>query len=140
MKNLNWIIILVILTGCSRGIELRPISLAPLFNDSNSKIWIVDEVNSGNKNFAPKINIEKDVVIFYKNGKCVFQPMKTIGDIEGKRGEYSLYSDEKSISLFFANERWEFKIDVQSQDKIVLTPTEKSDIKYQLVIIPFPEI
>lgn len=140
MKNLNWIIILFVLTGCSRGIELRPISLAPLFNDSNSKIWIVDEVNSGNKNFAPKINIEKDVVIFYKNGKCVFQSMKTIGDIEGKRGEYSLYSDEKSISLFFANERWEFKIDVQSQDKIVLTPTEKSDIKYQLVIIPFPEI
>jgi len=140
MKYFNWIVVFGVLTGCSRGVELRPISLSPLFNDSNSKIWVVDEVNSGNKNFAPKRNVDKDVVIFYKNGKCVFQPMKTIGDIEGKRGDYSLYSDDNLISLFFAQERWEFKINVQSQDKIVLTPTEKSDIKYQLVIVPFPEI
>lgn len=140
MKNCIALLIIGIITGCSSGVELKPISLAPLFNDSNSKLWVIDEVNSGNKNFAPKINVEKDVVIFYQNGKCVFQPMNTLGDLEGKRGQYSLYSDENSISLFFAQEKWEFKIQVQSPDRIILNPTGKSDIKYQLVLIPFPEI
>ena len=140
MRFLYLILFIGVLSSCSRGVELRPISLAPLFNDSNSKIWIISEVNSGNKNFAPRINVEKDVVIFYQNGKCVFQPMNTIGDLEGKRGEYSLYPDENLISLFFAQEKWEFNIKVQSENKIILSPTLKSDIKYQLVLIPFPEI
>lgn len=140
MRYLYLSLFIGIISGCSRGVELRPISLAPLFNDSNSKIWIINEVNSGNKNFAPKINIEKDIVIFYQNGKCIFQPMNTIGNLEGKRGEYSLYPDENLISLFFAQEKWEFNINVQSENKIILNPTSKSDIKYQLVLIPFPEI
>ncbi len=140
MRFLYLILFIGVLSSCSRGVELRPISLAPLFNDSNSKIWIISEVNSGNKNFAPRINVEKDVVIFYQNGKCVFQPMNTIGDIDGKRGEYSLYPDENLISLFFTQEKWEFNIKVQSENKIILSPTSKSDIKYQLVLIPFPEI
>lgn len=140
MKKCFTLLILGIIAGCSSGVELKPISLAPLFNDSNSKVWVIDEVNSGNKNFAPKINVEKDVVIFYQNGKCVFQPMNTLGDLEGKRGQYSLYSDENLISLFFTQEKWEFEINVQSQNKIILNPTKKSDIKYQLVLIPFPEI
>ena len=140
MRFLYLILFIGVLSSCSRGVELRPISLATLFNDSNSKIWIISEVNSGNKNFAPRINVEKDVVIFYQNGKCVFQPMNTIGDLEGKRGEYSLFPDENLISLFFAQEKWEFNIKVQSENKIILSPTSKSDIKYQLVLIPFPEI
>ena len=140
MRFLYLILFIGVLSSCSRGVELRPISLAPLFNDSNSKIWIISEVNSGNKNFAPRINVEKDVVIFYQNGKCVFQPMNTIGDLEGKRGEYSLYPDENLISLFFAQEKWEFNIKVQSENKIILNPTSKSDIKYQLVLIQFQEI
>jgi len=140
MRYLYLILFIGVLSGCSEGVELRPISLAPLFNDSNSKIWIINEVNSGNKNFAPKINVEKDVVIFYESGKCILQPMNTIGDLEGKRGEYSLYPDENLISLFFAQEKWEFNINVQSENKIILSPTSNSDIKYQLVLIPFPEI
>ena len=140
MRYLYLILFIGVLSGCSEGVELRPISLAPLFNDSNSKIWIINEVNSGNKNLAPKINVEKDVVIFYESGKCILQPMNTIGDLEGKRGEYSLYPDENLISLFFAQEKWEFNINVQSENKIILSPTSNSDIKYQLVLIPFPEI
>jgi type II secretory pathway component PulC len=140
MRYLYLILFIGVLSGCSEGVELRPISLALLFNDSNSKIWIINEVNSGNKNFAPKINVEKDVVIFYESGKCILQPMNTIGDLEGKRGEYSLYPDENLISLFFAQEKWEFNINVQSENKIILSPTSNSDIKYQLVLIPFPEI
>ncbi len=140
MKNYFFILVIGVFTSCSSGVELKPIRLAPLFNDSNSKIWVVDEVNSGNKNFAPKINVEKDVVIFYKNGKCIFQPMNTIGDLDGKKGEYSLYSEDNTICLFFVQEKWEFNIDIQSQDKIILNPTANSDIKYQLVLVPFPEI
>ena len=105
------------------------------------------DTTSQHNNFKDKqfesgkdINIEKDIVIFYQNGKCIFQPMNTIGNLEGKRGEYSLYPDENLISLFFAQEKWEFNINVQSENKIILNPTSKSDIKYQLVLIPFPEI
>lgn len=89
------------LNSCTEDADLKPISLGPLFHDTNSKVWIVDKIISGNKNFAPSNTNEKDIVIFYENGKCVFQPMRTLGDSIGKKGDYSLNSYEQKISMYF---------------------------------------
>jgi hypothetical protein len=69
----------------------------------------------------------------------MFQPMKTLGDLQGKKGEYSVYSEEESLSIFFKNERWDFKIKRVEENRIELEPLKKSAFKYSLVLTPFPE-
>lgn len=130
----------LVLTGCTTGVKLKAVNLGPLFHDSNSKVWMVDKVVADKKNYAPRINSEKDVIVFYETGKCMYQPMKTLGDFPGKRGEYSLFSEDKTLSLYYPNERWDFKIEAISEDTIVLEPLKTSDLKYTMVLVPFPEL
>ncbi len=138
-SSLKIALISFLVGSCSTGVKLKPISLDPLFNDSSSKVWLIDKVITNNKNFAPKENLDKDVVVFYQNGKCMYQPLKTLGNFIGKKGEYTIYSAEKSLTLYFPNERWDFVIDKLTEDTIILKPTKISDLKYQIVLIPFPE-
>jgi len=44
-----------------------------------------------------------------------------------------------TLSLYFTNERWDFKIDALSEDTIVLKPLNTSDLKYSMILVPFPE-
>ena len=131
---------LVVLSSCTTGVKMKAVNLGPLFHDSNSKVWMVDKVIAEKKNYAPRINMEKDVIIFYETGKCLYQPMHTLGDFVGKKGEYSLFSEDKTLSLYYPNERWDFKIDAISEDTIVLKPTKDSDLNYTMVLVPFPEL
>jgi hypothetical protein len=66
--------------------------------------------------------------------------MKSLGEIQGRMGEYSIYSEEGTLSIFFKNERWDFTIKNMNDIRIELVPMKKSAFKYSLVLIPFPEI
>lgn len=131
---------ILLFSSCESNLDLRPVDIAPLLHDSNSKVWLVDKVFVGDKNFAPKINSEKDVIIFYETGKCMFQPMRTLGDFPGKKGEFSIYPQERSLTLFFNAEKWSFKYETITEDSIVLIPNSESDLKYGMVLVPFPEL
>ncbi|MFN5879348.1 MAG: hypothetical protein ACK44B_10795 [Flavobacteriales bacterium] len=137
--KIQFISCVFLFVGCTSGVKLKAVNLGPLFHDSNSKVWMVDKVIADKQNFAPRINSDKDVIVFYETGKCMYQPMKTLGDFPGKKGEYSLFSEDKTLSLYFTNERWDFKIDALSEDTIVLKPLNTSDLKYSMILVPFPE-
>lgn len=119
---------------------MKSINYAPLFHDGNSKVWMLEKVITGEKNYAPKLRSDKDIIIFYESGNCNFQPLKTLGDLPGKKGVYSLYSDEKTLTIYFKNEKWDFNMKTLSENKIILEPTKKSDLKYKLELIPLPEL
>jgi hypothetical protein len=131
---------LLLCSACSTGVSLKNVPFGPIFHDNGSKVWMIDEVITKGKNYAPIENTDKDIMVFYDSGVCMFQPMKSLGDVTGKKGEYSIYSDEGSLSIFFKNERWDFKIKGVSDTRIELVPLKKSAFKYALVLIPFPEI
>ncbi|MFN5147370.1 MAG: hypothetical protein ACK46O_08805 [Flavobacteriia bacterium] len=137
--KIQFISCVFLFVSCTSGVKLKAVNLGPLFHDSNSKVWMVDKVIADKQNFAPRINSDKDVIVFYETGKCMYQPMKTLGDFPGKKGEYSLFSEDKTLSLYFTNERWDFKIDALSEDTIVLKPLNTSDLKYSMILVPFPE-
>lgn len=140
MMKRYFIIFFLGLTACSIGVPLKVVPFGPIFHDNGSKVWMVDEVITNGKNYAPIENEDKDVIVFYDSGACMFQPMKSLGDVQGKKGEFSVYSDEGALSMFFKNERWDFKIKSIKSTRIELTPLKKSSFKYTLVLIPFPEI
>ena len=129
-----------LLSACSMGVDLKHVNLSPLFNDGNSKIWMLDKVLVEDRNFAPKEYKDKDILIFYANGNCSFQPLISLGSSIGKKGEYTIYSDEKTVTMYFEKEKWDFTISNIQNDKIVLKPTKDSELKYSLVLIPLPEI
>ena len=129
-----------IFASCSNGVELLPVSKEPLLNDLNSKVWIVDQVIKNDTNYAPKINIDKDILVFYHSGKCLYQPLRTLGELAGKKGEYALHSDDMNLSIYFGDEKWSFKLSVITEDTLLLEPKQPTDMDYSLVLIPFPEL
>jgi hypothetical protein len=128
-------------SACSTGVELKGVNYGSLFHDGNSKVWMIDRVLIGKKDFSPPERRNKDIIIFFENGKCQFQPINTLGDIQGRKGEYSVFSNEKIITLYFDKaEKWEFELASIKDNEIVLKPTNNSDLKYKLILIPLPEL
>lgn len=126
--------------ACSSNAELIAVNKRSILTDNNSKIWMVDQVIIGNRNFAPKLNTEKDVIIFYENGHCSYQSMRNLGDYPAKKGEFSMYSEDSTLLINFHSETWYFIYNQISEDTISLIPEKKSDLNYQLILVPFPEI
>ena len=129
----------LLLVSCSDHYVLDRLPLDPVLHDGNSKMWMIDQIRVGKKNLAPQVNMQKDVLIFYKNGHCMVQPMSTIGDVVGKKGEFTAYPEDSSLTLYFKNEVWDFRLKRRGNDTIILQPRKKSDLSYKLVIVPFPE-
>lgn len=134
------IIFCLILVGCIDNSQFKQVNYSALFHDNSSKVWMLNKVLVGDKNYAPKYPADKDVLIFYDSGRCYFQSLKNLGVFPGKKGEFSVYSEEKQVTLYFKNERWDFKIVSAQDSKVILKPTKSSDLKYKLEIIPFPEL
>jgi len=128
------------LLSCSSGVELIPVSKEPLLNDLNSKVWLVDKLIKNDTNYAPGLNTDKNLFVFYHNGKCLYQTMKTLGEQAGKRGEYSLHANDMNLNVYFPDEKWSFHLSVISEDTLLLDPVSPTDIDYSLLLIPFPEL
>lgn len=129
----------LILCSCSTEYPLEPLPIAPLLHGGNSKVWMVDKIFQKKRNFAPLVNMHKDVVVFYENGNCMVQPMSTIGHVVGKKGAFKAYANDSSLTVYFKNERWDFKLKIPHADTIVLVPTKQSDLNYTMTLVPFPE-
>ena len=115
-------------------------SKEPLLNDLNSKVWLVDQAIRNDTNYAPRINIDKDILVFYSSGKCLYQPMRLLGEEIGKKGEYALHSEDLNLNLYFEDEKWSFRLFVISEDTLFLEAKHPTDMDYSLVLIPFPEL
>lgn len=131
--------ILVLCCSCDVGIELERVPFDPVFHDNGSKVWLIDQVITNGKNYAPIENENKDIIVFYDSGVCMFQPLKSLGEREGRKGKFSIFSSDRTLSIFFKDERWDFKVIKVSQDEIELRALKGSDFKYGLLLIPFPE-
>lgn len=137
---LNILLLCLLLFSCGDNSQLKPVNYGMLFHDGNSKIWMLHKVMIGDKDYSPRELNEKDILIFYENSKCVFQPLKSLGDYVGKKGEYTLYHEDKLLTIYFQGEKWEFKLNSIQENKIILSPTKNSEINYKIEIIPLPEL
>ena len=137
--KLSSLFIVFLLFSCSTEPPLEQLPISPLLHDGNSKVWMVEKIVQQKRNFAPLVNMEKDIIVFYENGRCMVQPMSTLGDIVGKKGEYAAYAKDSSLTIYFKNERWDFNIKIPHSDTFILFPTKESDLKYKMILVPFPE-
>ncbi len=128
------------LSACHRTIQTQPINLSYLFDDNSSKVWLIDKLMIEDRNYSPLRNAYKDICIFYSNGKCVVQPLNTLGDRPGAKGKFSVDSRKRTIRMKFKNETWNFDLAKTRDDYIVLKPRKDSDMQYTVHLIPLPEL
>lgn len=138
---MRYIIVLsLILIGCTGGIPLENVSYDSLLTDDNSKVWLINKQSINKVNFANNHVWNKDLMIFHKSGRVELIPLKAMGKALPKVGHFYLNSDDKILEITFPNEEWKMNLDYITEDSIYMKSVKGSDAKFDIQIIPLPEL
>ena len=131
----------LVVSSCTAGITMDSVDYDHLFNDSNSKVWIVNKVLVDNAVVSPKDAYNKDVMIFYDSWNLDYLALKDITRKPPRKGEYFLDSDARTMRIEFSDEQvWDLDLVYLTEDSILLEPRKGSDIKMAIQLKPLPEL
>lgn len=141
MKSSLFLITLCIsLYSCTTGYPLKPVTYEDLFTDGTSKVWVI------NKQFVDDIDVaqfdlnSKEVLIFHDNGKVDYISLKAIGYKRPQKAKFYLDSELKQITIEFPDKSWQFKLTKLEEDRIIMKKMKGSDARFNLELIPLPEL
>lgn len=134
----KWLFVGLLAVGCNSDHGMKTVSYDGLFNDENSKVWLVDQSILGGANVGAFETSDKDVLIFHKTGEVQYTPLKKISAGNIPTGKYTLDSENRVLSLYFKDEIWTYDLAYIEEDSILLVPSENADTRYSLKIIPLP--
>lgn len=132
--------LLGILSACTTGYPLKSVDYNDLFTDGNSKVWLVNKMLVGDVDVAEHILWNKSVLIFHNSGTVDYISLKAMGQKAPRKGKFYLDSDDRVLNVEFKGESWWFDIPVLEENKIILKPKKKSDVKFKLELIPLPQL
>lgn len=138
--NKWWLIIGIFFTSCYSGYNLKTVSYYQLFNDGNSKVWLVDQIGINDSNVGPKENKLKNVFIFFSSGDFQYTAMKNIASDSVPTGSYHIDSEERRITMYINDESWSFDLAYVEEDSIYLLPRANSENKFSYKLIPLPPL
>lgn len=139
--KLSYVFILIILSSCTRGIDLKNVDYSVLLNDSNSKVWIVEELISNGVDVSGVNTYSKDLIIFHESRDVNIIPMKALGDAAPKRGKYDLNSIKNEITFEMeGGETWKMQFDYVTEDSVLMIPRKKGTSEFSMKIKPFPTL
>lgn len=135
------IALILYLSSCTTGVNLRYVDLDSTFHDNNSKVWVVNKLIIKEMNIAPDNDYQKDVIVFYENGVVCITPMKKIGHESPRRGRYEIDSQEKTMYIDFQDkEKWIIDIQYVTQDSMYLIRTNDDDSPIGIQLKPLPQL
>lgn len=136
----RFLFVTLALSACTTGLDLKSVDYNNLLNDSNSKVWLVNKTLVGDAVVSPVLNIDKDVIIFYRSGHFRYVPYRQLSEMKGERGYFVLKSEERTLDLEFENDQvWKFSLAYLTEDSILCQHIPTSDSTISLQIIPLPE-
>lgn len=138
MKTLFILITLLFVSSCTLDVELKPLNSSAIFNDGNSKMWLVDNLWIKQRDYANPDRNKKDIITFYASGRCAVQKINTFGDEKGDVVDYKVI-DKKILILSGKGKVWKFKITKLSEDNIELYPMKGTTFKYVMNLVPITE-
>lgn len=137
----SYVFILIVLSSCTRGIDLKNVDYSVLLNDSNSKVWIVEELISNGVDVSGVNTYSKDLIIFHESRDVNIIPMKALGDAAPKRGKYDLNSIKNEITFEMeGGETWKMQFYYVTEDSVLMTPRKKGTNEFSMKIKPFPTL
>ena len=138
MKTLCLYLTLFIISSCTLDVELKPLNSTAIFNDGNSKMWLVDHLWSKQRDYANPDRDKKDIITFFESGRCSVQKLNTFGIEKGDIVDYKVI-DKKILILTGKGKVWKFKVTKLSEDNIELTPMKGTHFKYVMDLVPITE-
>lgn len=132
----------ILLVSCTQGLNLKNVNLGPLFNDGNSKVWMVDKEIKGKVNIAPFNYDQKRAIVFYSSGMFRYTSMKDLGNrsTADEKGDYLIDSEKRILTMYFKGDvTWEYSLIHVTEDSIYMEPTKKSTSDLTLKLSPYPE-
>ena len=139
MRKLIYTIPLIAFS-CSTGITLDSVDYGSLFDDSNSKVWLVSKQIVDNADISPIQTYDKDIMVFHKSGVVDYIALKDITRKKPRKGQYVLDSQNRTMKIEFENGKiWDLDLSYITEDSILMEPTKKSDLNIAVQLKPLPE-
>jgi hypothetical protein len=132
-------ILYLLISGCTTGVKMVENDYSSLLHDGNSKVWMIRELKSNGSDFAKKGEI-RDLLIFYSNGQCILQSTHEMGTQTGQKAEFKTLFHEKKLTISFPKEKWDFQVDIKSEDEIILNPFPGSQTNFSMSLVPLPQL
>ena len=126
--------------SCSTGITLDSVDYGSLFDDSNSKVWLVSKQIVDNADISPIQTYDKEIMVFHNSGVVDCIALKDITRKEPRKGQYVLESQSRTMKIEFENGKiWDIHLSYITEDSILMEPTKNSDINIAVQLKPLPE-
>lgn len=137
----RWLFLFLILFSCDNSDEdgLLKVNKQHILHNNSSRIWVINTVSQKGVNHTKTKLLQKDLMVIFKSGRVNIQPIATLGNYPEKYGKALVSEDSKELFIDFKDEKWYFDIVSISEEKIVLKRKKKSDFKYDLELIAYPE-
>lgn len=119
--------------------EDRKIKKDIFLHDNSSKVWLVNKMTIGNRDYTPVQENYKQVIVFHENSSMYVYILKEIGEKPGRKMTYYLDNDKKHFSFISGRNERKFFVKYMNRTKIILKPLSKA-YPYTIELIPFPEM
>ena len=139
MLPFRYLILFILASSCTTGVSLIENDFSSLLHDGNSKVWMIKELNSNGSDFAKKGEI-RDLLIFYENGTCILQSTAEIANQTGQRASFKANFAQKTLSITFPKEKWDFKVEIKADNEIHLKPIQGTKTNFSMTLVPLPEL
>jgi hypothetical protein len=139
MLPFRYLILFILASSCTTGVSLIENDFSSLLHDGNSKVWMIKELNSNGTDFAKKGDI-RDLLIFYENGTCILQSTAEIANQTGQRASFKANFAQKTLSITFPKEKWDFKVEIKADNEIHLKPIQGTKTNFSMTLVPLPEL
>lgn len=140
--SLLFIGIIRFFTSCTAAYDAQAVDFSYLFHDGNSKVWMVDALQSGDRNYAPVKRQYKNIIVFYEPNKFFYTTYDKLSQLEGVKGDFYVNSEKKILEMKFSKgEIWKFSFTASGNgNKVFLTPQKGVEKKFKWELIPLPEL
>ncbi len=138
MERIILVLSLILFSSCSINSEQK-VRKDIFLHDNSSKVWLVNKMLVGKRDYTPAQEKYKQVIVFHSNNNMYLYILKDIGEIPGKKMTFYLDCDKNQFSFISGSKERKFKVKQLSRTKIILVPINNS-YPYTIELIPFPEM
>ena len=138
MKIVLFFFLLISISACTLDVELKPLNSSAIFDDGNSKMWLVEHLWLKQRDYTNPDRNKKDIITFFASGKCAVQKINTFGNEKGDVVNFQVIGKKKLI-LTGKGKVWKFRITQLTENNIELRPLKGTQFKYIMNLVPITE-
>lgn len=131
-------VIISLVTGCFSGNSMKKLNPYIFLHDNSSKIWLVDQLLIGDKDYTPFQFKNRQLIAFHESKNAYFYRIKSFAEKGGLKTMYWMDREKNELGFQVGTKEWIFTIKALGRKRIILVP-KNNTYPYTIVLIPFPE-